>query len=80
MKAEEFRRFVNALASTSGERVVNFSEEDGKHTAKMSGGEEIISNGTALSVGIKWGSGHYARIPSQRVKEILAQREAVPCV
>lgn len=61
MSYESFKRKVNALIESSGQKIsVRFSTdtEMGKHYANCSDGTTIIGCPCSLKVTIKWGSGH----------------------
>lgn len=61
MPYEVFKSRVNQLIERAGGNLnVSFSHHDGKHYARVSDGTLIVGNASALSVRVKWGSGHTA--------------------
>ena len=61
MSFYDFQERVYSLLERVGGRVfADFSQEDGKHIARCSGGITMIGNAVSPKVTIKWGSGHTA--------------------
>ena len=60
MSFDVFKAKVLAMVRPLGLKV-SFKHDNGRHYANISDGTVIVGNTVALSVQVRWGSGHTAR-------------------